>query len=457
MGRAFIGVPRPRACQREPRLIGLTRRRAPAYRLPSPMALICAALRTPFGRHGGALASVRTDDLAALPIRALIERLPRVDWAALDEVILGCANQAGEDNRNVARMAVLLAGLPASGPRRDREPAVRLGPRGRGPGGARDRERGGRARAGGRRREHVALALRARQGRTPPFARDQKLEDTTLGWRFVNPAMRGALRHRLDDRDGREPGARGRQIAREDQDAFALRSQQRAERARGRGRLAEEIVPVTVDGGPRDPRRRPGRAAAARHDARGPGAAQAAPRAGHDDHRRQRLRPQRRRGRRAARVREGGRTLRARAARPRRRDGERRSRAARDGAGAGAGDPQAAGAPGAGARGLRGRRDQRSVRGAGALLHARARPRRRRRAREPERRRDRARPPARRERRAAGDDGGARAESPRRAARAREPVRRGRPGARARRSSASRDGSGRRPARPPRPASSASG
>ena len=80
------------------------------------MALICAALRTPFGRHGGALASVRTDDLAALPIRALVERLPRVDWAALDEVILGCANQAGEDNRNVARMAALLSGLPASVP-----------------------------------------------------------------------------------------------------------------------------------------------------------------------------------------------------------------------------------------------------------------------------------------------------------------------------------------------------
>src|SRR3990172_2214425 len=116
MGRAFIGVPRPRACQRGPRPDGLTRRRAPAYRLPSPMALICAALRTPFGRHGGALATVRTDALAALPIRALVERLPRVDWAALDEVILGCANQAGEDNRNVARMAALLSGLPASVP-----------------------------------------------------------------------------------------------------------------------------------------------------------------------------------------------------------------------------------------------------------------------------------------------------------------------------------------------------
>src|SRR3990170_2929658 len=93
----------------------LTRRVAPAYRLPTLMAFICAALRTPFGRHGGALATVRTDDLAALPIRALVERLPRVDWAALDEVILGCANQAGEDNRNVARMATLLSGLAASG------------------------------------------------------------------------------------------------------------------------------------------------------------------------------------------------------------------------------------------------------------------------------------------------------------------------------------------------------
>ena len=94
----------------------MTRRLAPAYRLPTLMAFLCAALRTPFGRHGGALAGVRTDDLAALALRALIERLPRVDWAATDEVILGCANQAGEDNRNIARMAALLAGLPASVP-----------------------------------------------------------------------------------------------------------------------------------------------------------------------------------------------------------------------------------------------------------------------------------------------------------------------------------------------------
>src|SRR3990170_8134545 len=94
----------------------LTRRVAPAYRLPPLWAFTGAPPPTPFGRHGGALATVRPDDLAALPIRALVERLPRVDWAALDEVILGCANQAGEDNRNVARMAALLSGLPASVP-----------------------------------------------------------------------------------------------------------------------------------------------------------------------------------------------------------------------------------------------------------------------------------------------------------------------------------------------------
>jgi len=207
-------------------------------------ALICAAVRTPFGRHGGALAPVRTDDLATLPIRALMERLPRVDWAALDEVLLGCANQAGEDNRNVARMAVLLSGLPES------VPAVTLN----------------RLCASGL--EAVGQAARAirlgeaelviaggveSMSRSPyvlgkaggAFARDQQLADTTLGWRFVNPAIQA--KYGIDSMtETAENLAREHGLARADQDAYALRSQQRAERARANGWLGEELTPVTV-------------------------------------------------------------------------------------------------------------------------------------------------------------------------------------------------------------------
>ena len=210
-------------------------------------ALICAAVRTPFGRYGGALAAVRTDDLATVPIAALVERFPRVDWAALDEVILGCANQAGEDNRNVARMAALLAGLP------DTVPGVTLN----------------RLCASGL--EAVGQAARAirlgeaemvlaggveSMSRSPfvlgkaggPFARDQKLEDSTLGWRFVNPAMEA--KHGIDSMtQTAENLAREHGIDRADQDAYALRSQERAERARANGWLAEEIAPVPVKAG----------------------------------------------------------------------------------------------------------------------------------------------------------------------------------------------------------------
>jgi 3-oxoadipyl-CoA thiolase len=211
------------------------------------MALICAALRTPFGRHGGALASVRTDDLAALPIRALVERLPRVDWAALDEVILGCANQAGEDNRNVARMAALLSGLPATVPGVTVNRLCASGLEAVG--------QAARAIASGEAELVLAGGVES-MSRSPyvlakataPFARDQKLEDTTLGWRFVNPAMQA--RYGIDSMtETAENLAREDQISREDQDAFALRSQERAERARAAGRLAEEIVPVTVTAG----------------------------------------------------------------------------------------------------------------------------------------------------------------------------------------------------------------
>ena len=211
------------------------------------MALICAALRTPFGRHGGALASVRTDDLAALPIRALVERLPRVDWAALDEVILGCANQAGEDNRNVARMAALLSGLPASVPgvtvnRLCASGLEAVGQAARAIASAQAEL----VLAGGV--ESMSRSPYVLAKATAPFARDQELEDTTLGWRFVNPAMQA--RYGIDSMtETAENLAREDQISREDQDAFALRSQQRTERARAAGRLAAEILPVTVAAG----------------------------------------------------------------------------------------------------------------------------------------------------------------------------------------------------------------
>ena len=210
------------------------------------MTLLCAALRTPFGGHGGALASVRTDDLAALPIRALVERLPRLDWAAVDEVILGCANQAGEDNRNVARMALLLAGLPESVPG---VTVNRLCASGLEAVGQAARAIGaGEAElvlAGGVESMSRSPYVMAKAGGA--FARDQKLEDTTLGWRLVNPEME--KRYGIDSMtQTAENLAREDGVAREDQDAYALRSQERAERARSEGRLAEEIVPVILPG-----------------------------------------------------------------------------------------------------------------------------------------------------------------------------------------------------------------
>jgi 3-oxoadipyl-CoA thiolase len=212
-----------------------------------PEALICAAVRTPFGRYGGALAPVRTDDLATAPITALLERLPRVDWAALDEVILGCANQAGEDNRNVARMAALLSGLP------DSVPGVtvnRLCASGlEAVGQAARAIRLGEAElvlAGGVESMSRSPYVLGKSGAA--FGRDQKLEDTTLGWRFVNPVMEA--RHGIDSMtQTAENLAREHRIERGDQDAYALRSQERAERARSRGWLAEEIVPVPVRAG----------------------------------------------------------------------------------------------------------------------------------------------------------------------------------------------------------------
>jgi 3-oxoadipyl-CoA thiolase len=207
-------------------------------------ALICDPIRTPFGRYGGVLSPLRTDDLAAIPIKALLERNPGLDPAAIDDVILGCANQAGEDNRNVARMALLLAGLPQEVP-----------------GSTVNRLCGSSLDA-------IAVAARAiktgenslivaggveSMSRAPfvmakpeaAFTRDFKMEDTTLGWRFVNPKMKEM--HGVDSMaETAENVAEEFHISREDQDAFALRSQQRAATAVLEGVLAKEIVPVCI-------------------------------------------------------------------------------------------------------------------------------------------------------------------------------------------------------------------
>jgi 3-oxoadipyl-CoA thiolase len=207
-------------------------------------AYICDYVRTPIGRYGGALSSVRADDLAAIPIKALIDRNPGIDWCELDDVILGCANQAGEDNRNLARMAGLLAGLP------DSSGGVTLN------------------RLCGSGLDAVAMAARAIRGgesdliiaggsesmsRAPfvmpkaqsAFDRRAEIYDTTIGWRFVNPKMKDAYG---DDTmpSTAENVAEEFQITREDQDAFALRSQEKTAKAQASGRLAAEIVPVEI-------------------------------------------------------------------------------------------------------------------------------------------------------------------------------------------------------------------
>ena len=207
-------------------------------------AYICDAIRTPIGRYGGALSPIRTDDLAALPIKALIERNPKADWAALDDVIYGCANQSGEDNRNVGRMALLLAGLPVE------IPGVTVN------------------RLCGSSMEAVAAAARAikcgeadlilaggaeSMSRAPfvmakadsAFSRAAKMEDTTIGWRFVNPAMKA--KYGVDSMpETAEIVAEEFRISREDQDAFSLRSQQRAAAAIRSCFLSQEIVPVSI-------------------------------------------------------------------------------------------------------------------------------------------------------------------------------------------------------------------
>jgi acetyl-CoA acyltransferase len=207
-------------------------------------AFICDAIRTPISKLNGALSSIRADDLAAVPIKALMERNPGVDWAAVDDCLLGCANQAGEDNRNVARMAVLLAGLPETVPGGTVNRLCGSGLNAVGL--AAQAIRSGDAGlfiAGGV--EHMTRAPYVLGKANTAFDRAQKIEDTTLGWRFVNPAMRHAYGVDSMPETGENVAAEWK-VSREDQDAFALASQQKAAAAQANGRFAAEIVPVAI-------------------------------------------------------------------------------------------------------------------------------------------------------------------------------------------------------------------
>lgn len=207
---------------------------------------ICDAVRTPIGRFGGSLAKVRADDLAAVPIKALMAKHPGMDWSAVDEVFFGCANQAGEDNRNVARMAALLAGLPDSVPG---QTLNRLCASGLDAVGAAGRAiRGGEidlAIAGGV--ESMTRAPFVQGKATEAFSRSAEIFDTTIGWRFINPLMK--QQYGVDSMpETGENVAEEFQISRADQDAFAIRSQQRAGAAIAAGYFAQEIAPVTIPG-----------------------------------------------------------------------------------------------------------------------------------------------------------------------------------------------------------------
>ena len=214
-------------------------------------AFICAALRTPIGRYGGALSSVRPDDLAAIPLRELMARNKSVDWSAVDDVVFGCANQAGEDNRNVARMALLLAGLPKEIPGSTINrlcgsgmDAVSIAARA---------IRSGEAQlmiAGGV--ESMSRAPFVMPKADTAYSRTNAVFDTTIGWRFVNPVMK-QLYGTDSMPETAENVAQEFGIARADQDAFALRSQAKASAAQKNGRLAKEIVPVTIPAKKGDP------------------------------------------------------------------------------------------------------------------------------------------------------------------------------------------------------------
>lgn len=207
-------------------------------------AFICDAIRTPVGRYGGALSSVRADDLGAVPLRALMERNKDVDWNAVDDLIFGCANQAGEDNRNVARMSALLAGLPdgVSGSTINRlcgsgMDAIGVAARAIKSGEAALMIAGGV--------ESMSRAPFVQGKATTAFSRQAEIFDTTIGWRFINPLMKKM--YGVDSMpETAENVATDYKVSREDQDAFAVRSQQKASRAQKDGSLAQEIVPVSI-------------------------------------------------------------------------------------------------------------------------------------------------------------------------------------------------------------------
>ncbi|HEU5171715.1 MAG TPA: 3-oxoadipyl-CoA thiolase [Gemmatimonadales bacterium] len=209
-------------------------------------AFVCDAVRTPIGRYGGALAGVRTDDLGAVPLRALVARNPAVDWARLDDVFLGCANQAGEDNRNVARMALLLAGLPHGVPGTTINRLCASGMDAVGT-AARAIKTGEIALAIAGGVESMSRAPFVMGKAEGPFQRAAKVEDTTIGWRFVNPVLKAQYGVDSMPETG-ENVAEEFRISRADQDAFAYRSQRRAAKAQAAGYFAEEIVPVPVVG-----------------------------------------------------------------------------------------------------------------------------------------------------------------------------------------------------------------
>jgi len=214
-------------------------------------AYICDAIRTPFGRYGGTLASVRADDLGALPIKALMERNPGVDWAAIDDVIYGCANQAGEDNRNVARMSSLLAGLPVEVPGStvNRLCGSSLDAIGIAARAIKSGETGLMI-AGGV--ESMSRAPYVMGKADTAFSRNMKIEDTTIGWRFVNPLMKA--KYGVDSMpETAENVATDFNISRTDQDAFALRSQQRTAAAQEAGIFDDELIPVTIQQKKGDP------------------------------------------------------------------------------------------------------------------------------------------------------------------------------------------------------------
>ena len=207
-------------------------------------AFVCDAIRTPIGRYGGALAGVRADDLAAIPIRTIMERNPGVDWSQLDEVVLGCANQAGEDNRNVARMSLLLSGLPESVPGTTINRLCGSGMDAVG--------MAARAISAGEMEFVIAGGVES-MSRAPfvlgkaesAFSRSADLQDTTLGWRFINPLMKAQYGVDSMPETG-ENVAEEFSVLRADQDAFALRSQQRVAQAAAKGFFSRQIVPVNV-------------------------------------------------------------------------------------------------------------------------------------------------------------------------------------------------------------------